>query len=105
MGFEKATKHQGPQLSTYLGAARAKRMQRCGDDAKKAYEIVANFLDSNSDGSDLPFWNELQEGLALSGDCEAEEQNDGGSSQEAVSVVTVLAVATLTYFQSRDLVV
>lgn len=90
--FEKAIRRQGPQLSTLLGAARAKRLQHCGDDAKEAYETVADFLDSNSDGPDLPFWDELQEGLALSGKCGATNVDVSGS-RGAASAIAALAGA------------
>mmetsp|Transcript_6685 Transcript_6685/g.25026 ORF Transcript_6685/g.25026 Transcript_6685/m.25026 type:complete len:122 (-) Transcript_6685:351-716(-) len=63
--FAKARSSQGPQLATRLGQARAKKLAGLPCEAKAWYKEVLAMMDQASDKADLPFWAELQQGLAM----------------------------------------
>ncbi|CAE8626286.1 unnamed protein product [Polarella glacialis] len=65
MAFAKARSSQGPQLATRLGQARAKALAGLPCEAAAWYEEVLAMMDQASDKADLPFWAELQQGLAM----------------------------------------
>ncbi|CAE8615356.1 unnamed protein product, partial [Polarella glacialis] len=63
--FAKARSSQGPQLATRLGQARAKALAGLPCEAAAWYAEVLAMMDQASDKADLPFWAELQQGLAM----------------------------------------
>lgn len=87
--FDHAAKKQAVQLSTHLGKARAKKLEGCPGDAKVHYQAAKDMLDTKSDGEALPFWEELQDGLSLSGDC-VEPKDDNSLTNAALGQKVML---------------
>lgn len=94
--FESAASLQARQLSTELGRARARQVQGCPGDARLWYQRTAALLDmDHSDGDALPFWEAMQAGLQLEGEC-AEPSTTESSVSGAVGTANLLLCALTT---------